>query len=278
LLLALVGCHGPPVGEADGGSAGTSGGQSGTNGAAGAAAGSNGRGGAGGAGGAMCVGTASACAMLDDASCAVVPGCVEGGSCSGQNNGCPGLSMDVCRTIPGCYFLSATCLTATTFCSSFTRRTDCVFYEGRGCSWKPSCAGPTPACGSLGELACEVEPGCTPRAGTGGGTCTGTPTLCKVLGAACGSVAGCYTVDSCGGSPTACAAISPPCDQPGCSSDGASGCMGTPVDCATNDQSGCPGVMGCKWGPVCTGTPIACSKLLGQATCAAQPGCTWYPQ
>ena len=55
--------------------------------------------------------------------------------------------------------------------------------------------------------------------------------------------------------------------------------MGQPQLCESQaNSSECGKVMGCTWGPICVGTPLACNRLETQATCQAQAGCSWQAQ
>ncbi|HEY7373444.1 MAG TPA: hypothetical protein VIF57_14890, partial [Polyangia bacterium] len=196
----------------------------------------------------------------------------------GQFAACTNYQHDACIATIGCTWFGSSCIPNSTFCSSNTRRPDCDFFSTMGCSWRPSCTGTTATCASLGELACEADPGCVPGGGTSGGTCVGTPPTCRNLsGTDCGSAAGCYTVVSCSGYPLSCGANGL-CDSPGCFYNG-SFCDGVPQPCAYQlDERSCQSDRGCRWGPVCVGTALTCDKLKTQATCQAQSGCSWQPQ
>jgi hypothetical protein len=62
---------------------------------------------------------------------------------------------------------------------------------------------------------------------------------------------------------------------PGPTTDGGSGCRGTPTPCELLELENCLSSIGCEEADECTGTPNSCSMHFSSGTCDDQQGCSW---
>jgi hypothetical protein len=109
-----------------------------------------------------CTGTPTACALLDEASCGTVEGCVLGPRCSGAPLACDGLSEEAaCTGQAGCSWDGAACTGTATACAGLPDRGDCIAQIG--CEWsaREACRGTPIPCGARSADTCEAQPGCS---------------------------------------------------------------------------------------------------------------------
>jgi len=108
-----------------------------------------------------------------------------------------------------------------------------------------TCQGYATPCGQRGTYNCMLGSGCF----SGGGGCTGTPTMEGCFGKsqyACATTQGCFWAFN--------------------------SCSGTASCSGFANQWACQVVLGCQWSDACTGFAVPCESLT-QFTCAQQPGC-----